>query len=593
VYIHYEENPTFTIPTNNIYTYNYSVDCTDSGTLTQDGLTEDFTCNYATSGAKTIVITGVFPSIYFNNEGDKDSLIEIMQWGTGEWQSMENAFWGANSFQITATDKPDLSKVFNMSSMFEGTNINEDIGDWNVSNVTNMDSLFAHTRAFNKDISNWDVSSVTNMHAMFLVTHDFDQPLNSWNVSNVTDMSYIFASTTSFNQDINNWNVSNVTSMDYMFGNARVFNQAINDWNVSKVTNMDYMFGNTSVFNQPIGSWNVSNVTSMYAMFRDTDVFNQPIGSWNVSEVKNMTQMFSGATAFNQDISDWNVSKVTYMSSMFSSSNFNQPIGKWDVSGVKLMRYMFYSSPFNQDIAEWDVSGAEDMSHMFLYARDFNQDIGDWNVSNAYKSQVGMLGMFYGATAFNQDIADWDVSNVTEMTDMFKEAHPMSISNYDNLLYSWEKLNLQSNVDFHAGIDSHYCQNEWSKEYIEDEYNWAITDGGYLCDFHMITENAVSVKSGEKYVIDVNANIDEGEDTYHDIVGGADQDKFTMNLYGELEFKVAPNASNPTDRNTDNVYRVQVDATNPGYPADYQTIKVTVESNGNVALVPVISYLLN
>ena len=52
----------------------------------------------------------------------------------------------------------------------------------------------------------------------------FNQPLNNWNVSNVEDMEGMFAGAQSFNQPLNNWNVSNVWYMEGMFYNATSFN---------------------------------------------------------------------------------------------------------------------------------------------------------------------------------------------------------------------------------------------------------------------------------------------------------------------------------------------------------------------------------
>ena len=55
-----------------------------------------------------------------------------------------------------------------MSYMFEGAkNFDQDISDWNVSSVQEMNSMFTNAYSFNQDLSNWDVSNVTIMFDMF------------------------------------------------------------------------------------------------------------------------------------------------------------------------------------------------------------------------------------------------------------------------------------------------------------------------------------------------------------------------------------------------------------------------------------------
>ena len=61
----------------------------------------------------------------------------------------------------------DVSKITDMSSLFEVTNFNGNISNWDVSNVTNMSGIFVGCESFNQDISSWDVSNVTNMTNMF------------------------------------------------------------------------------------------------------------------------------------------------------------------------------------------------------------------------------------------------------------------------------------------------------------------------------------------------------------------------------------------------------------------------------------------
>jgi surface protein len=51
-----------------------------------------------------------------------------------------------------------------MSYLFyHNKDFNEDIGDWDVSNVKNMSWMFRDAPSFNQDISNWDTGKVTSM----------------------------------------------------------------------------------------------------------------------------------------------------------------------------------------------------------------------------------------------------------------------------------------------------------------------------------------------------------------------------------------------------------------------------------------------
>ena len=111
----------------------------------------------------------------------------------------------------------DTSKITDMSKLFQYSDFNGHIELWDVSNVTNMEYMFAYAREFNQPIGNWDVSNVINMRGMFGYTYEFNQPIGDWNVSAVTNMYGMFENSGMFNQDISQWNVKNVKSHAYMF----------------------------------------------------------------------------------------------------------------------------------------------------------------------------------------------------------------------------------------------------------------------------------------------------------------------------------------------------------------------------------------
>ncbi len=90
-----------------------------------------------------------------------------------------------------------------------------------------MHSLFYDKQSFNEDIGNWDVSQVTTMQAMFMSTSAFNQDISGWDISNVVSMSGMFDHATAFNQDISGWDVSSAGDFGYMFYEATSFNQSI------------------------------------------------------------------------------------------------------------------------------------------------------------------------------------------------------------------------------------------------------------------------------------------------------------------------------------------------------------------------------
>jgi len=114
----------------------------------------------------------------------------------------------ANEQDVT---KVVTSKITNFERLFSNkTEFNQSIGNWDVSNVTNMYDTFYGTK-FNQDISNWDVSNVRLMQGTFAKSQ-FNQPIGDWDISNVNNMRYMFWDASTFNQDLSNWCVTNFTS---------------------------------------------------------------------------------------------------------------------------------------------------------------------------------------------------------------------------------------------------------------------------------------------------------------------------------------------------------------------------------------------
>ncbi|MGH1493417.1 MAG: N,N-dimethylformamidase beta subunit family domain-containing protein, partial [Acidimicrobiales bacterium] len=419
----------FTIPVSSLYDYSYDVDWGDGTTITElDGA---ITYTYDEPGTYTIRISGQFPAIRFNNGGDKDKILSVDQWGTGQWDSFSAAFNGASNLTLAATDTPNLSNVFSMVSAFKNAPlVNTGFVDWDVSAVRGFTSTFEGATSFNDDISGWDVSSATSMRSMFRGT--------------------------SFNQDISGWDVSNVTSFGTMF------------------------FGNAA-FDQPIEAWGAktANVASFSNMFFGASSFNRPVGSWDTSSATTMQSMFRAASAFDQDLSTWDVSNVTAMGLMFMQSSFNHDIGGWDVSNVADMSFMFRETSFNHDIGGWDVGNVKNLSGMFQDVETFNQDLSAWNTSKV----TNMAGTFRSARSFDQDLSAWDFTQVADF-ELFLDDTAMLDTRYDLLLNSLHaqalQVGLQSDLLFGAR-SLKFCYGADARTAIAETYSWTFVDDVIEC----------------------------------------------------------------------------------------------------------------
>ena len=251
-------------------------------TPTTDGV---YTVEAGPEGVSRMYMKSVYTGHEFVDLASNDKLLELVQFGTVEWESMGSMFCKCEQMTFAGNlDIPNLSKVTDMSYMFRGCSaFNQPLEEWDVSHVTDMSNIFYGCSAFNQPLEGWDVSQVTQIDRLFKGCRSFNQPLEKWKVGKVTTMWEMFEACSSFNQPLEGWDVSQVTGMNYMFNGCSSFNQPLEKWDVSKVTNMLEMFNNCRSFNQPLEKWNVSQVTSMSDMFDGCSLFDQPLGAWKLN----------------------------------------------------------------------------------------------------------------------------------------------------------------------------------------------------------------------------------------------------------------------------------------------------------------------
>jgi surface protein len=282
------------------------------------------------------------------------------------------------------------------------------IGEWDVSNVTDMKNLFNGFTTFNEPLDQWDVGHVTDMSGMFKKCTSFNQPLNDWNVKviNVENMSNMFNGCRTFNQPLDQWDVSNVTDMSNMFYGCRAFNGDLNDWHekLINVVNMSNMFSGCITFNNPLDQWSVNNVRDMSGMFQLCESFNQPLDQWTVNNVVNMSYMFSGCRTFNQPLDQWNIGRVNNMSNMFNGcTTFNKDLSNWNVSNINTLN-MFTNTAMSQNnippviAGEYEQNSDESESESEYESEpDYNEP--DYNDSDYDSSE-------YQGSEYNDDDLD-------------------------------------------------------------------------------------------------------------------------------------------------------------------------------------------
>ena len=209
----------------------------------------DLSHTYAKKGQYEVEITGDYRN-WTAGCSKNVELYDVLQFGSiglgfTKDLNLEGQSGGSGSFmncsdwnRLTAEDIPDSTKLTNMTRMFasynggntEGMIFNEPHPTrWDTSNVESMVGTFRnagrdngythglHGQGFNQNIGRWNTSKVTSMESMFFDAVIFNQPIGCWDMSNVEDISYMFTYTETFNQNLVTWDLSKVTKHECVF----------------------------------------------------------------------------------------------------------------------------------------------------------------------------------------------------------------------------------------------------------------------------------------------------------------------------------------------------------------------------------------
>ena len=162
--------------------------------------------------------------IMFANCTSLTTVNGINSWSTGSVTNMSNMFNSCTNFNQPLSF--NTAAVANMSSMFYGcTNFNQALS-FNTAAVTNMSAMFQGCTNFNQALT-FNTAAVTNMSQMFAAANAFQQNIGSWNVANVTNFTFFMStktpatfSTTNLDAIYNGW-VTVQSSRTITFGTAK------------------------------------------------------------------------------------------------------------------------------------------------------------------------------------------------------------------------------------------------------------------------------------------------------------------------------------------------------------------------------------
>lgn len=356
--------------------------------------------------------------IFFDNTNDAG----IMYFYSGGYQVVMNPdchslFRGNLALSdISGLETWDSSQVSIFAGSFidtpELTNVNA-LRNWDTSNVTDMDHLFAINQStYNSgyrsnlsDISglaNWDTSNVDSFQSIFSRCDSLTNldALTHWDTSEAEDLSYAFYQNTS------------LTDISGVF-----------DWDLSSAETISTIFGNNASLTSISGLelWDVSGVKDFSNAFWGTYLLTDfsAISGWNVSSAEDMSGMFGmgpGESKTGHPVIDltpftgWNVANVTDMAMLFQNVNIESfyPLRNWNVGRVE-----DFSNAFNQTLhsttttltglENWNVSSAKNVAMMFAHSVSLTDAsaINGWNITGVIPStgeetdSEGFNRMFY------------------------------------------------------------------------------------------------------------------------------------------------------------------------------------------------------
>ena len=378
--------------------------------------------NVNTVEVKDYVITG-------KNAVTKLSSFPWRATGLGAGQ-IYGFFGSMNLTDISELAFADVSKCTKFYSVFDGDNNLTDyspIAEWDVSNVTVIYRLGGQGMTSLVPLTKWNTSKCTNLMRAFAGYRGTSlQGLENWDVSNVTDMNSIFDGAFNLN-DISalaKWKTVKNTTLYYAFYNTRIKNlNALAEWDVSKLTSLESAFENCDKLTDvsALSHWGQNIIYTLKNAFKSCTALQYlNFDGFDVSHVTNFLSAFSYCTKLLSldGMENWDVSNGQNFYQMFEHCGWLS-----DISALE----------------NWDMSNATEMSQMFQNCNSITSmdDLANWRPTTSYIGGMfhsnylcysSLLGMWLLETSFYY--FDYDGNGYSNIGVQDAD-HPLQYPTYD------------------------------------------------------------------------------------------------------------------------------------------------------------------
>ena len=238
-------------------------------------------------------------------------------------------------------------------------NLEECIIDANMSNVTNMNSMFYSCSSL-RVAPMFDTSSATLTTNMFQLCRNLVS-VPQYNLRSCTNLTNMFADCSNLSE-VFITNLANVTSYNTLFQNCTKL-QYVPALDCSNANTMVSVFSGC-VSLPSVTLQNASKVTNLQATFNNCnslDTINLDITSANIL---NTTNMFTGCSVLS-NAPTFDTTKVTTTASMFSNCRMLKQVPLYNLSNSTSTNGMFSGCSILESVPDFNTSNVTNMSSMF------------------------------------------------------------------------------------------------------------------------------------------------------------------------------------------------------------------------------------